>query len=106
MKTLFAALAALVLLEGSSAAQPARSSDELKYVIIVSRHGVRAPTWDAKRLNQYSAQAWPDFGVAPGELTPHGRQLMRLMGDYYRELFVSQGLLGKPNCADAAKTYI
>ena len=66
---------------------------ELKYVVIVSRHGVRSPTWDRERLNEYSSQPWPDWGVAPGELTPHGRDLIKILGSYYREWLTGAGLL-------------
>ena len=77
----------------------------LKYVVIVSRHGVRAPTWTAERLNRYSAQPWPDFGVPPGYLTAHGRALMELLGGYYREWLLNEGLLGREACAGARRVY-
>lgn len=36
---------------------------ELRYALIVSRHGVRSPTWDAARLNQYQhARFFPEIG--------------------------------------------
>ena len=31
----------------------------LRYVVIISRHGVRSPTWNSARLNQYAAEPWP-----------------------------------------------
>jgi 4-phytase / acid phosphatase len=77
----------------------------LKYAVIVTRHGVRSPTWTLERLNEYSTSPWPDWGVPPGNLTTHGRALMKIMGVYYREYFSQQGLLGKPNCRDAARVY-
>jgi 4-phytase/acid phosphatase len=73
-------------------ALPAPGQESLRYAIIVTRHGVRAPTWEPARLNQTSAQPWPDFGVPPGNLTAHGYALMKLMGGYYGERF-------KPDCA-------
>jgi 4-phytase/acid phosphatase len=78
---------------------------ELKYAVVVTRHGVRSPTWTAERLNQYSSESWPDFGVPPGNLTPHGRELMKQMGEYYRQYFSAEKLLGQPQCADAARVY-
>ena len=75
------------------AAWPIRAANpELQYVVIVGRHGVRSPTWDAARLQEYSLDPWPDWGVASGELTPHGRELIRILGDYYREWFAEEGL--------------
>jgi Histidine phosphatase superfamily (branch 2) len=77
----------------------------LEFALIVSRHGVRSPTWTPDRLNGYAAEPWPDWAVPPGNLTPHGRELMKLMGAYYRDRFVSEGLLGAADCGDAARTY-
>lgn len=68
---------------------------ELRYAVIVTRHGVRSPTWTPERLNQYSASPWPDFAVAPGLLTPHGRELIKLMGSYYRESLKDLAACGK-----------
>ncbi|HEY6806378.1 MAG TPA: histidine-type phosphatase [Pyrinomonadaceae bacterium] len=75
-------------------------ADTLQQVVIVTRHGVRAPTWAPARLNQYSAEPWPDFGVQPGYLTPHGRLLMKIMGEFYRDLYSQAGLLGKDQCGE------
>ncbi len=79
---------------------------QLKYAIVVSRHGVRSPTWDRERLNEYSAEPWPDWGVAPGELTPHGRAQIKLMGAFYRAWFLREKLLSPEGCRDAARIYI
>lgn len=82
------------------------AAPELKYVVILSRHGVRSPTWDAARLNRYAAQPWPDWGVPPGELTPHGRDLVKILGAYYRERFAGDHLLGGNGCLDANRVFI
>ncbi|HML16935.1 MAG TPA: histidine-type phosphatase [Bryobacteraceae bacterium] len=82
------------------------AAPELKYVVILSRHGVRSPTWDAARLNQYSAQPWPDWGVPPGDLTPHGRELVKILGSYYRERFGEEHLLATRGCRDKERVYI
>jgi 4-phytase/acid phosphatase len=58
-----------------------------------------------ERLNEYSASPWPDWGVAPGELTAHGRTLMTIMGGFYRDYFASKGLLGTSGCAAASHLY-
>jgi len=95
---LFAAAWAVI----ADAAAPPR----LRYVVIVSRHGVRSPTWNAARLNQYSAQPWPDWGVAPGELTPRGRANVKLMGSYYRGWLLREHLFSSDGCGDERHVHI
>ena len=75
--------------------------EQLQYVVIVARHGVRSPTGKTDQLNAYSAQPWPKWSVPPGYLTGHGAKLMTLFGAYDRELLASQGLLPAQGCADA-----
>jgi 4-phytase/acid phosphatase len=97
--------AALSLSAQTAKPSPGESSavqkEELKFVVIVSRHGVRSPTGKADLLNRYSRQLWPAWSVLPGYLTEHGAQLMTLMGAYDHEWLASKGLLVPSGCADA-----
>jgi 4-phytase/acid phosphatase len=80
-----------------AAANPVHGqTEQLQFAVIVSRHGVRSPTWEPERLNGYSSAPWPSWGVKPGELTPHGRELMKTMGWFYSEYFST--LLAGPGC--------
>jgi 4-phytase/acid phosphatase len=83
----------------------AGASEQLKFVVVVSRHGVRPPTVPVEELAQYSDQAWPKWDVAPGMLTPHGRELMVLMGKYYGERYRAAGLLAPGPITDAGTVY-
>lgn len=83
-----------------------KNDGELKYVVIVSRHGVRSPTGKMDLLNQYSAEPWPEWSVPPGYLTEHGTHMMTLFGAYDREQLAAQGLLAPGGCADAAQIRI
>ena len=99
-----AALLALWLVSMLNAG--AETPPRLKYVVIISRHGVRAPTWNADRLNEYSSAPWPDFGVPPGNLTAHGRTLMKLMGAYYGEWLSREKLFNPKDCGVATRVHI
>ena len=105
MRRLAAAIWFTALLGGSGFGAAA-TPPQLRYVVILTRHGVRAPTWNAERLNPYAAEPWPEWGVPPGNLTPHGRTLMQLMGAYYRDWLSSERLLNLQGCADASRVYI
>jgi 4-phytase/acid phosphatase len=84
------------------AQKKAEAPDTVKFVLILSRHGVCSPTGSVEQLNQYSSQPWPKWNVPPGYLTPHGARLMNLFGTYYRSYYAQQGLFTARGCADAA----
>jgi 4-phytase/acid phosphatase len=83
-----------------------RHSGQLKMVVILSRHGVRSPTWTQDRLNAYSSQPWPDWTVPPGYLTSRGFELVKLFGSYDREALAKARLIAADGCSDAAQIYI
>jgi 4-phytase / acid phosphatase len=85
----------------ANAQNSAATAPKLMFIVILTRHGVRSPTWTPPALNEYSAEPWPDWGVAPGKLTPRGRELMTLFGSYYRLYFAAAGLLPSTGCEDA-----
>src|SRR5580698_8196896 len=101
----FTRFAALVLLAGCFSA-PAAHADELKLAIILTRHGVRSPLQSNEALAAFSAQPWPKWETPPGIQTPHGNQLIALMGDYYRARFQRSGLLSGDPAVDGPLVYI
>jgi 4-phytase / acid phosphatase len=85
---------------------PNGTQSRLKFALILSRHGVRSPTGSLDQLNQYSAQPWPKWEAAPGDLTSSGAKLMTLFGAYYRAYFAEKGLLSAEGCDDSVRVSI
>jgi 4-phytase/acid phosphatase len=71
---------------------------QLERAVLLSRHGVRAPTETNAELDQHAATPWPTWPVPAGFLTPRGAELMRLMGTYYRVLYGGRGLVQADDC--------
>jgi 4-phytase/acid phosphatase len=85
----------------SSKSSVGMKDEDLKFVVMVSRHGVRSPTGKTDQLNQYSVKPWPTWSVPPGYLTEHGAHLMTLFGAFDHEQLAAQGLLAPSGCEDA-----
>ena len=88
-----------------AAPPPALKQAQLKFVVVLTRHGVRSPTGEPSRYEQYSRAAWPQWEVPPGYLTPHGFENMKLFGAWDRTLLARQGLLSAAGCADSAQVW-
>lgn len=82
------------------------SGERLKLVLVLTRHGVRSPTWTNVRLDDYSKDPWPQWSVPPGVLTPHGKALMAQFGAYYRASFAQDRLMPANGCSGANQVYI
>lgn len=93
-------VAVLVDLSSSVHAQvpPLPPGWQLERAVLVSRHGVRAPIQANAELDAHAASPWPSWPVPPGDLTPRGFELMRLMGIYYRVLYGGRGLVQSDDC--------
>jgi 4-phytase/acid phosphatase len=100
MNTRRVSLALILMIGASLGFQPssAASSPTLERVVIVQRHGVRAPTKDPESLSRYSAERWPDWPVAVAELTPHGADNVRFMGAWLRAHYAGEGLWSAQGC--------
>ena len=95
-------LSALVLAAPAASA----ASPTLESVVIVQRHGVRPPTKPASSLAKYASQAWPDWPVAPGELTPHGAEAVRLLGAWTRAHYAALGVLPAKGCPGSGDVFV
>ncbi|MDE1175864.1 MAG: histidine-type phosphatase [Edaphobacter sp.] len=63
------------------------AKEELRGVVIVARHGLRAPIESEMRSGVFNAQPWPKWPVQAGLLTPHGIDALKQMGEYYRQQY-------------------
>jgi len=70
---------------------------KLERVVMLVRHGVRAPLPDEASATP-SAQPWPIWPTPGSLLTPHGREGMRLLGAYDRARYAAAGLLPSAGC--------
>ncbi len=86
------------------AAQPADET-QLKQVIVVGRHSVRAPIAPNSTLDAFATQPFPAFSVPTGYLTANGAALEKNLGAYYRLWLTNEGLLTGNDPADANRVY-
>jgi 4-phytase/acid phosphatase len=86
-------------------ADAAQDDSVLKQVIIFGRHGVRSAAEPNSVIQYFASRPYPDFGVPTGYLTPHGAQAETLLGTYFRNYLLEEGLLTGNDAADATKSY-
>jgi 4-phytase/acid phosphatase len=102
VSVIVAALLGSVCVPAQQPSPAGKGDRKLVYVIYVSRHGVRSPTGKADQYSRFSSAAWPSWNIAPGYLTPHGHELMKLFGAYDGSLLRTEHLLSGQGCADAS----
>ncbi len=106
LKTFFWLLLPLIVV-GEGQAQTVQSGDDtvLKQIILFGRHGVRSAAFPSSTLATLAVRPYPDFGVPTGYLTLHGAKAEYLLGNYYREYLLSEGLLTGDTTKDLAHSY-
>jgi len=96
------ALCALACRAQAPANASSTGGGQLRFVVYLSRHGVRSPTGGSAQYDAYSAAPWPKWSVPPGYLTEHGYKLMTIFGAYDRLQLAGEGLLSAAGCDDAS----
>lgn len=90
-------------------AQTIKNTDDgttLKQIIIFGRHSIRSTVADPSTLAQCATDPYPEFtGVPKGYLTPRGRQAERLLGSYFRDYLLHEGLLTGDAQKDLSRSY-
>jgi len=95
----FVFVSALLAAAVPAAAQiPIPPGWQAERAVVLIRHGVRSPLESNEELDKHVATPWPVWPVPTGYLTPHGAELMRLMGGYYRALHGGRGLTQTDDC--------
>lgn len=104
---LLGALAAL-LPAGARAASPLDppAGMTVERVVMLYRHGLRAPLPDEIGARAYAVQPWPAWSTPASLVTPHGAAALRQLGRYDRTWFARLGLVPETGCLDAAQVAI
>src|ERR1039458_8689106 len=109
LKIVLTCLLLAVAMEGPVLAQTTNAADDgtiLKQIILFGRHRIRTATSGTNSLDQYSANPFPDFvGVPVGYLTTNGQQAAGLLGSYFHDYLLHEGLLTGDASSDLARSY-
>lgn len=71
---------------------------QLERVVVVFRHGVRAPLQGEAAAAHYADAPWPQWSTPASLLTPHGRIGVQLSGDYLRQWLSQHEVLPSTGC--------
>ena len=71
---------------------------QLERVILLYRHGIRAPLPGEIQLDEVTGKPWPKWTQPPSELTQHGAAGARMMGQYDRQRLAAAGLFSLHGC--------
>jgi glucose-1-phosphatase len=100
-------LAAASFAPGLANAHAASEGYQLEQVLVMSRHGLRAPiATSGGVLEQSTAQSWPEWDVPGGQLTTKGGVLEVSMGRYMREWLADQRLVASGECPVPESVYV
>ncbi len=108
----FAMLTGLLLAFSIAApgrAQTVKDADDgttLQQIIIFGRHSIRAPINDPSTLAPFAVDPYPSFtGVPNGYLTPNGQRAAGLLGAYFHDYLLHEGLLTGNAETDLSHSY-
>lgn len=77
----------------------------LKQIIVFGRHSVRSSVVSPAQYATLSPRPYPDFGVPVGYLTVQGQQAAVLMGTYFQQYLLAEGLLTGDAATDLGQSY-
>ncbi|AHK71050.1 phosphoanhydride phosphohydrolase [Gluconobacter oxydans] len=92
-------------LTGCSGEASAPSGPVLEKVVLLSRHGIRSPTTSPASLKAKTGFDWPEWSVAPGEMTPHGAAALGAMVQAVRSHYLRLAFGPLQNCSDRIRVW-
>ncbi|GBU14102.1 glucose-1-phosphatase [Enterobacterales bacterium] len=102
----FALTALACLLPMSAPSFAANSSLELQQVLVMSRHGIRAPLVNyGDVLAESTTHTWPKWQTEGGLLTPKGGKVEEHMGQYFRAWLAKTQLLPAAQCPTGGQIF-
>lgn len=81
-------------------------SPRVEHIVVVMRHGVRAPIVGEAPEGTLTRDPWPAWPVPPEHLTPRGAQALRVLGRSDRAWFAKLGVLPARGCPKAGEIRI
>jgi 4-phytase/acid phosphatase len=108
LRILVAAAFLLATAVAPAQSQPTKGGgkNQLRFTLVLSRHGIRPPLIAASTLNLHSSDPWPEWEVPPGYLTPHGALAIQQMGAYMRLDLARNELLPASGCPKRSEVYL
>jgi len=95
------AAAALALLPAIAQAAPPKTP-HVERLVLLMRHGVRAPLGGEVPPTTRTGQPWPRWDAPAEQVTPHGAAALQALAKADRRWFAAAGLLPANGCPDPA----
>ena len=101
MKPIIHLALALVMALFAPVSAQAHKAGRIERVVLIYRHGVRAPLGDENGLAPIAPAPLPAWTTPESLLTPHGARALTLLGAYQRRQWLDAGLLPRGRCPGA-----
>lgn len=96
-----------LILAQTTKSETFKENYELKEVVILSRHNIRAPlSGNNSVLGRITTHKWTDWTANSSELTLKGGVLETMMGQYFRKWLEDEGLFKEGYCPNADEVNI
>ena len=90
----------------AAAQQPPADGLVLEKVVMMVRHGLRAPLEHEAPVGDMAREPWPQWPVEQSMMTERGLEGMRLLGAYDRQAYAQRGLFAADGCPESGAVRI